>query len=83
MRSNPKPDTSFARTLAATGCEDARVTYVAALDLYLMAYCAYGPGGTKVAVAYPHADFGAVKVGAGHAVSRSPSPSSTPSVPTR
>ncbi len=33
------------------GCEDPRVTYVAPLDLYLMAYCAYGPQGTKVAIA--------------------------------
>jgi predicted GH43/DUF377 family glycosyl hydrolase len=33
------------------GCEDPRVTYVAALERYLMAYCAYGPLGTQVAVA--------------------------------
>jgi predicted GH43/DUF377 family glycosyl hydrolase len=33
------------------GCEDPRVTYVAALDRYLMAYCAYGPLGPQVAVA--------------------------------
>ena len=33
------------------GCEDPRVTFVPALDRYLMAYCAYGPEGTRVAVA--------------------------------
>ncbi len=33
------------------GCEDPRVTFVPALDLYLMAYCAFGPTGPRVAVA--------------------------------
>ncbi|HEY4439628.1 MAG TPA: hypothetical protein VGN14_04190, partial [Candidatus Elarobacter sp.] len=33
------------------GCEDPRVTYVAPLDLYVMAYCAYGPRGPRVALA--------------------------------
>lgn len=33
------------------GCEDPRVTFVPALDRYLMAYCAYGPSGARVAVA--------------------------------
>lgn len=33
------------------GCEDPRVTYVAQLDRYLMAYVAYGPRGPEVAVA--------------------------------
>jgi predicted GH43/DUF377 family glycosyl hydrolase len=33
------------------GCEDPRVTFVPVLDRYLMAYCAYGPTGARVAVA--------------------------------
>jgi predicted GH43/DUF377 family glycosyl hydrolase len=33
------------------GCEDARVTFVAALDRYLMAYTAFGPDGPRIAVA--------------------------------
>jgi beta-1,2-mannobiose phosphorylase / 1,2-beta-oligomannan phosphorylase len=33
------------------GCEDARVTFIEALDLYLMAYTAYGPAGPRIAVA--------------------------------
>ncbi len=33
------------------GCEDPRVTFVAALDAYVMAYTAYGPAGPRIAVA--------------------------------
>ena len=33
------------------GCEDPRVTYIAALDRYVMAYVAFGPRGPEVAVA--------------------------------
>ncbi len=33
------------------GCEDPRVTYVSALDRYLMAYCANGPAGARIAIA--------------------------------
>jgi predicted GH43/DUF377 family glycosyl hydrolase len=33
------------------GCEDARVTYVPALDAYVMCYAAYGPRGPKAALA--------------------------------
>ncbi len=33
------------------GCEDPRVTFVAALDLYVMAYTAFGPQGPRIAVA--------------------------------
>lgn len=47
----PEAGYEFRQNPGGYGCEDPRVTYVAALDLYLMAYCAYGPGGTKVAVA--------------------------------
>ena len=33
------------------GCEDPRVTYIATLDTYVMAYVAFGPRGPEVAVA--------------------------------
>jgi predicted GH43/DUF377 family glycosyl hydrolase len=33
------------------GCEDPRVTFVEALDAYVMAYTAYGPDGPRIAVA--------------------------------
>ena len=33
------------------GCEDPRVTYIAALDLYVMAYVAFGPRAPEVALA--------------------------------
>ena len=33
------------------GCEDPRVTFIAALDLYVMAYTAFGPGGPRIAFA--------------------------------
>ncbi len=33
------------------GCEDSRVTYVAALESYVMAYTAVGPDGPRVAIA--------------------------------
>ena len=33
------------------GCEDPRVTYIAVLDRYVMAYVAFGPSGPQVAVA--------------------------------
>jgi predicted GH43/DUF377 family glycosyl hydrolase len=34
------------------GCEDARVTFVPALDRFLMTYTAFGPDGPRVAVAH-------------------------------
>ena len=34
------------------GCEDPRVTFVPALDAYIMAYTAYGPRGARIALAY-------------------------------
>ncbi len=36
------------------GCEDPRVTFVPALDTYLMAYTAFGPDGPRVAFAQSH-----------------------------
>ncbi len=36
------------------GCEDPRVTFIAAIDAYVMAYTAYGPEGPRIAVAISH-----------------------------
>jgi predicted GH43/DUF377 family glycosyl hydrolase len=33
------------------GCEDARVTFIAVLDRYVMAYTAFGPSGPRIAIA--------------------------------
>jgi predicted GH43/DUF377 family glycosyl hydrolase len=48
-----EPQTPYERRTSpgGYGCEDPRVTFVPALDQYLMAYCAYGPSGARVAVA--------------------------------
>src|ERR1700735_4787513 len=32
------------------GCEDPRVTFIAALDLFVMAYTAFGPRGPRIAL---------------------------------
>ncbi|HEV3153899.1 MAG TPA: hypothetical protein VGZ02_08860 [Candidatus Baltobacteraceae bacterium] len=34
------------------GCEDPRVTFVAAIDKYVMAYTAFGPSGPRIGVAF-------------------------------
>lgn len=33
------------------GCEDARVTFIKAIDAYIMAYTAFGPAGPRIAIA--------------------------------
>lgn len=40
------------RSQSGYGCEDARVTFVPALDRFLMAYTAFGPEGPRVAIAH-------------------------------
>ena len=45
------------------GCEDPRVTYIAALDRYVMAYVAFGPRGPAVAVAVSTDGFEWQRVG--------------------
>lgn len=36
------------------GCEDPRVTFIPAIDRYVMAYTAFGPAGPRIAVAISH-----------------------------
>ncbi len=48
-----EPQTEYEAREAAGGhgCEDARVTYVPSLDMYVMAYTAFGPLGARIAIA--------------------------------
>jgi predicted GH43/DUF377 family glycosyl hydrolase len=48
----PAEPYEFRAASGGYGCEDARVTFVPALDVYLMAYVAFGPNGPRVAVAF-------------------------------
>jgi predicted GH43/DUF377 family glycosyl hydrolase len=46
-----EPDEVWERNQRGGGVEDARITFVAALDLYVLAYTAYGPLGPRAALA--------------------------------
>ena len=46
-----EPDEVWERNARTAGVEDPRITYVASLDLYVMAYAAYGPLGPRIALA--------------------------------
>ncbi|MDQ3855105.1 MAG: glycosidase, partial [Chloroflexota bacterium] len=46
-----EPVMSYERNPRTAGCEDPRVTFVAALDTYVMTYTAYGPYGPRVGLA--------------------------------
>ncbi len=46
-----EPTEGFERNERTAGTEDARVSYVAAIDRYVMAYTGYGPLGPRVALA--------------------------------
>ncbi len=46
-----EPEESWEKNARTAGCEDARVVFVAPLDLYVMTYTAYGPRGPRVAIA--------------------------------
>ena len=45
------------------GCEDPRVTFVGALDKYVMAYTAYGPSGPRIAIALSNDGFSWERLG--------------------
>lgn len=45
------------------GCEDARVTFIPALDKYIMAYTAYGKQGPVVALAYSDDAYAWTRIG--------------------
>ena len=46
-----EPEQSWERNSLGGGVEDPRITFIASLDRYVMAYTAYGPLGPKVAIA--------------------------------
>lgn len=60
-----KPEVAYERDGrdGGEGCEDARVTYVAEIDRYLMAYTAYGPAGPRMAVAVSQDGYEWTRVG--------------------
>jgi beta-1,2-mannobiose phosphorylase / 1,2-beta-oligomannan phosphorylase len=49
-----EPDAGFERNERTAGVEDPRVTYLSALDRFVMAYTAYGPLGPRIALAESH-----------------------------
>ena len=46
-----EPDAAFERNPRTAGCEDARVTFIPAIDLYVMVYSSYGPRSSRLALA--------------------------------
>ncbi len=46
-----EPEADYELRSDGGGCEDARVTYVSALDAYIMTYTAYSPAGPRIALA--------------------------------
>lgn len=46
-----EPTERYEQNERTSGCEDPRVTFIAALDRYVMTYVAYGPLGPRVALA--------------------------------
>lgn len=46
-----EPDEAFERNVDTAGVEDPRVTYIAAIDRYIMTYTAFGPLGPRAALA--------------------------------
>lgn len=46
-----EPDMWYERNPRTAGCEDPRITFIPALGLYVMAYSAYGPRSSRVALA--------------------------------
>jgi predicted GH43/DUF377 family glycosyl hydrolase len=62
-----EPDAAYElRPHPGYGCEDPRVTFVAVLDQYVMAYTAFGPQGPRIAVALSDDGFVWKRVGLLH-----------------
>ncbi|MBA3945046.1 MAG: glycosidase [Herpetosiphonaceae bacterium] len=49
-----EPTEGFEQNEHTAGVEDPRITYIAAIDTYVMAYAAYGPLGPRIALATSH-----------------------------
>ncbi|HEV3156481.1 MAG TPA: hypothetical protein VGZ00_03980 [Candidatus Baltobacteraceae bacterium] len=50
----PEAPYEFRSEPGGYGCEDPRITFINALDVYVMAYTAYGPEGPRIAIAVSH-----------------------------
>lgn len=62
-----EPDAAYElRPHPGYGCEDPRVTFVPALDRYVMAYTAFGPQGPRIAVALSDDGFTWKRIGLLH-----------------
>ena len=46
-----EPSASYEWNGSEGGCEDPRITFIAAIDKYVMAYTAFGPAGPRIALA--------------------------------
>ncbi|MBA2713067.1 MAG: glycosidase [Rubrobacteraceae bacterium] len=46
-----EPEAAFERNPHTAGCEDARVTYIKAIERYVIAYSSYGPFSSRIALA--------------------------------
>jgi predicted GH43/DUF377 family glycosyl hydrolase len=49
-----EPDEAWEQNAVTAGVEDPRITFIAALDTYVMAYAAYGPLGPRIGLAVSH-----------------------------
>lgn len=59
-----EPEASYeVRPSPGYGCEDPRVTFVPALDRYVMAYTAFGPVGPRIAIALSHDGYAWERIG--------------------
>jgi predicted GH43/DUF377 family glycosyl hydrolase len=60
-----EPEAPYERRTApgGMGCEDPRVTFIAALERYVMAYTAFGPDGPRIAVALSEDGFAWKRLG--------------------
>jgi predicted GH43/DUF377 family glycosyl hydrolase len=58
-----EPDAAFERNPHTAGCEDARVSYIPAIERYAMVYSSYGPRSSRVALAISEDCFGWQRLG--------------------
>jgi predicted GH43/DUF377 family glycosyl hydrolase len=61
-----EPSAGFERNERTAGVEDPRVTFVAAINRYLMTYVAYGPHGPRVALAVSDDALAWQRIGSAH-----------------
>jgi len=67
-----QPTESYELNGAEGGCEDPRITFVAGIDRYIMAYTAFGPSGPRIALAISRDLFEWERLGVGGHAMRPP-----------